>query len=82
MPAFYVLDGFKVYSHLGSETTERFVGQIRSRGMLAVPDDPTKSASLFRIAFDGTDWSVAIIHIDKTIFIDKIVQERYNPRGR
>ncbi len=80
MPSFYYVDGFKVYSHLDTEATERFVNEIRSQGLLPSRAEIKKFASLHRMAFDGADWSVAIIHLDNTIFIDKIVQERYNPR--
>ncbi len=80
MPAFYHVDGFKVYSHLDVETTEKFFAEIRSRGLLPSAADARKYASLHRMVFDGSNWSVAIMHMDKTIFIDKIVRERFNPR--
>jgi hypothetical protein len=80
MPVFYHVDGFKVYSHLDFETTERFLDKIRSQGLLPSAANARKYASLHRMEFDGLTWSVAIMHLDNTIFIDKIVQARFNPR--
>jgi hypothetical protein len=80
MPEFYRVDGFKIYSHLDTETTEKFFNEIKSRGLLPPVDQIKKYASLHKMEFDGTSWSVAIMHSESTIFIDRIVRERYNPR--
>lgn len=80
MPAFYRVDGFKIYSHLDAETTERFFDEIKSQGLLPPPGRIKKYASLHKLIFDGADWSVAIMHTDNTIFIDRILRERFNPR--
>ena len=80
MPAVYQVDGFKIYSHLDPETTEKFLGEIRSKGLLPKAADIGRNASHYKMVFDGMSWSVAILHSENTIFIDRIVEERFDPR--
>jgi hypothetical protein len=80
MPTFYVVDGFKVYSHLDAETTEKFFHEIQVQGLLPQNHDRNRYATHHKIIYEGSNWSVAILHTEKTIFIDKIYEERFNPR--